>query len=103
MAHAPSAKKRHRQSLKRHDRNQGRRTEARSAVRSAREAIAAGKEEEATAAVRRASTILDRAAAKGVLHRNNADRRKARLVGRLRKLGEPASETKPRRTRAKKS
>lgn len=112
MAHSLSAKKRHRQSLKLQQRNRSVKTEARSAVRKARELIAAGSEEEAATAVREASAILDRAASKGTLHRNNATRRKTRLVHGLRKVGSPDAPAAPKarktaakttRSRAKKS
>lgn len=100
MAHPASVKKRHRQSLRQQLRNRGRKTEARNAVRKARELVAAGSDE-AAEAVRQASIILDRAAAKGVLHRNNASRRKARLVHSLTPAGPPAAEEpKKRRARA---
>ena len=100
LAHSASAKKRHRQSLGQQLRNRGRKTEARNAIRKARELVAAGSEQ-AAEAVRQASAILDRAASKGVLHRNNASRRKARLVHSLTSAGAPAAEEpKKRRTRA---
>ena len=107
MAHAKSAIKRHRQSLRRRERNQGQRTAARSAVRKARELMAAGSRDEAVVAINEASSILDRAAQKGVLHSNNASRRKARLMRQLNKAQAPAAEEAPRRRlrvpRAKKS
>ena len=112
MAHSLTAKKRHRQSLKLQQRNRAVRTEARSAVRKARELIAAGSAEEASKAVREASAILERASSKGVLHRNNATRRKTRLVHGLQKIGKAATPeapkarktaTKSTRSRAKKS
>ena len=90
MAHSLSAKKRHRQSLRRQERNRGRITASRSAVRQAREAIAAGNAEEAQVAVRAAASILDRAARKGVVHANNAARRKSRLMRQLNAIGTPA-------------
>ncbi len=40
-----------------------------------------------------AISALDRAAAKGILHRNNAARRKARLMRQLVKLGGPVTKT----------
>jgi small subunit ribosomal protein S20 len=112
LAHSLSAKKRHRQSLKLQQRNRSVKTEARSAVRKARELIAAGSAEEAATAVREASAILDRAASKGVLHRNNATRRKTRLVHGLQKTGTAGAPAAPKarktaakttRSRAKKS
>lgn len=104
MAHSSSAIKRHRQSLRRRDRNQGRITEARSAVRRAREAIAAGSVDEAAEAVRAASSVLDRAARKRILHANNAARRKGRIMQQLnalRKGGAAPEAPKRRRTTAK--
>jgi small subunit ribosomal protein S20 len=51
-------------------------------VRSAEEQIADGVES-SPEAVRRAVSALDRAADKGILHKNNAARRKSRLMKRL--------------------
>jgi small subunit ribosomal protein S20 len=45
--------------------------------------IAAGRLEEAEATARQATSALDRAAQKGVIHKNNAARRKSRLMKRL--------------------
>jgi small subunit ribosomal protein S20 len=100
VAHSKSALKRHRQSLKRREANRARTTEARTAVRRARELIAEGKSDEAQAAVREASAVLDRAAQKGVLHRNNAARRKSRLAKML-KHGAPEKKTPARKSRAR--
>jgi len=53
-------------------------------VAKAREAIADGSSiEETKAAVAEAISELDRAAQKGVIHKNNAARRKSRLMKRL--------------------
>jgi small subunit ribosomal protein S20 len=114
LAHPKSAIKRHRQSLRRGERNQARRTAARSAVRKARELMADGSRDEAAAAVNSAASILDRAANKGTLHPNNASRRKSRLMRQLNRAQAPPSAEGPRRrtpkastsgrsTRAKKS
>lgn len=59
---------------------------ARTAVKKARLLIEAGKLEEAREAVRAAISALDRAAEKGVIHKNNAARRKSRLMQRLNQL-----------------
>ena len=103
MAHSLSAIKRHRQSLRRRERNKTRITAARSSVREARELIAAGSQEEAREAIRSASSILDRAARRGVLHPNNAARRKSRLARQLNALrgGVVPEAPKKRSTRAK--
>ena len=51
-------------------------------ITKARQAIA-GQVEDAEAAVRAAVSELDRAAKKGVIHKNNAARRKSRLMKQL--------------------
>lgn len=83
MANTLSAKKRIRQNEKRRVRNKADRTRARSTVRSARAALESGDSEAASAAVLLASSELDRAAAKGVIHSKNASRRKGRLMKQL--------------------
>ncbi len=102
MAHSKQAIKRHRQSLRRFERNRARRGAARTAVRRARELIVAGNVEEAQAAILAASSILDRAASKGVLHPNNAARRKSRLVRQLHAAqASPAEAPSPRKRRTR--
>jgi small subunit ribosomal protein S20 len=62
------------------------RTASRSRVTGARAAIAAdAKSPETAATVKEAMRALDRAASKGVIHPNNAARRKSRLALRLNK------------------
>ncbi len=75
-----SAAKAHRQSIKRRLRNRAVKSETKSAVKRAGEAIAGGDFEAAREVVRTAIETLDRAAQKGVLHANNASRRKSRLL-----------------------
>ena len=69
---------------KRRLRNRPIRSSVRTHVRHAREAIedAAGQPETAEA-VKRAISQLDRAVSKGVIHANNAARRKSRLMKKL--------------------
>ncbi len=102
MAHSKSALKRHRQSLKLREANKSRITAAKSAVRRAREALIEGKRDEAEAAVREASSVLDRAAQKGIVHKNNASRRKARLARAL-NTGVPEKATPAKRRRTTKT
>ena len=52
-------------------------------MRKARLAIESGDVEEARAATLQAASALDKAAEKGVLHKNNASRRKGRLMKQL--------------------
>jgi small subunit ribosomal protein S20 len=46
----------------------------------------AGRLDEARKAVQVAVSALDKAAAKGIIHKNNADRRKSRLMRRLNQM-----------------
>ncbi len=84
-------------------------TLAKSTVSKAEKAIATSEREQATALTVAAVRSLDRAAAKSVLHRNNAARRKSRLMKKLNKLmaapvaAPEATKVKSRTTRAKKT
>ncbi len=86
MANTKSAKKRIRSNERKRQRNLLHRGRARTAVKKARMALAGGDVEQATEAVRQASKWLDHAASKGTLHKNNASRRKSRLMKQLAKL-----------------
>jgi small subunit ribosomal protein S20 len=83
LANHKSALKRIRSSEKKRVRNRIIISRARTEVRDAREAIASGKVKDAQAATVEAIRILDSAVSKGVLHKNNAARRKSRLMKRL--------------------
>lgn len=84
MPNIRSAKKRMRQNVKRAERNQAFRSRARTAVRKARQLIERG-DPSAVEAVQEATKALDKAASKGVIHKNNAARRKSRLMQALNK------------------
>ena len=79
MANHASALKRHRQNEKRRLRNRAAKTQLRHVVREARSAIT-GPQDAAKQAVARAIRALDKAVTKGVLHRNTASRKIARLA-----------------------
>lgn len=83
MANIKSAIKRIRSSEKRRVRNQRARTQTRTYIKRARAQIDAGQLEGAQNSVAEAIQALDKAAQKGILHRNNAARRKARLMQKL--------------------
>ena len=83
MANIRSAIKRNRQNEKRRLRNRVFRGAARTQIRKARLAINESDKEAATAEVKEAIRKLDKAAAKGVVHKNNAARRKSRLMKQL--------------------
>ena len=74
-----SAIKRHRQSVKQAARNHVVRTQVRHAVRELRETIGRKDTPTAETQLRAVMKTLDKAATKGVLHRNNASRRISRL------------------------
>jgi small subunit ribosomal protein S20 len=86
LANIKSQIKRNRQSEKRRLRNRIYRGQARTFVSRARVAMQATNVEEAKAAVVEAVSALDRAASKGVIHKNNAARRKSRLMKHLQEL-----------------
>lgn len=86
MANTKSAIKRIRQNEKRRLRNRIFRGEARTFVKEARQAIQSEDLDEARAATLKAVSALDKAAVKGIIHRNNAARRKSRLMQQLAQL-----------------
>ena len=83
MANLKSSIKRIRSSRRRAEYNRITRSTARTYVKKARRLIEEGKLEEAQEVVRKAVSALDKAAQKGVIHRNNAARHKSRLVKQL--------------------
>lgn len=83
MANTASAKKRIRSSQRKRQRNRIIRSTARTHVGKAGRLIAENRLEEAEAVVLQAISALDKAVVKGVIHRNNAARRKSRLMRRL--------------------
>ena len=86
MANTKSAQKRIRQNEKHRLHNRKYRGGARTFVKKARVAIESGDLEAARVATIQAVSALDKAAEKGILHKNNASRRKGRLMKHLAKL-----------------
>jgi len=89
VANIKSQIKRNRQNQKRHDRNKAVRSELKTRVKRAVTAAEQGDEkaaEMATSAVKR----LDKAASKGIIHKNAAARRKSRLQKRINRAAAPA-------------
>lgn len=81
MANTKSAQKRIRSNERKRVRNQAYRSRAKTAIRKAEQLIFSGQESQD--AVRAAISVLDKAAVKGIIHKNNAARRKSRLVKKL--------------------
>ncbi len=78
-----SSQKRERQNEKRRMRNRSYKSRTRTLIKKAFLVIEEGTLEDAKVATTEAVKALDKAAAKGVIHKNNASRRKSRLMTRL--------------------
>ena len=61
-------------------------TRVRNAVRKTNEAVQAGNADEAKANLVAAASIIDKAASKGVLHKNTAARKKSNLAAKVNSL-----------------
>ncbi len=83
MANIKSQIKRNRQNKKQRERNRVFRGSARTALRNAHLSIDNGDVEEARAAALVATKALDKAASKGIIHKNKAARQKSRLMQQL--------------------
>ncbi|HWJ86474.1 MAG TPA: 30S ribosomal protein S20 [Pelagibacterium sp.] len=87
MANTPSAIKAVRKIESRTKTNIARRSRVRTFLRKVEEAIATGDKDAAAAALRAAQPELQRAAGKGVFHKNMANRKISRLAQRIKALG----------------
>ena len=90
MANTASARKRIRQIERRTERNRARKSRMRTFVKKVEAAVAGGDKEVAQAALRAAQPELQRAAGKGVVHRNTVARKVSRLSARIKALAPPA-------------
>ncbi|WP_368070742.1 30S ribosomal protein S20 [Nitriliruptor sp.] len=86
MANIKSQIKRNRQNEARHERNKAVRSKLKTYTRRFRTAEAAGDKDAATAAFAEAAQALDKAASKGVIHRNTAANRKSGMAKSLQQL-----------------
>ncbi|WP_457208858.1 30S ribosomal protein S20 [Nocardioides sp. P5_C9_2] len=80
MANIKSQIKRNKQNEKAHERNKAVKTGLKSAVRKFRQAAEAGDKDAALIAGRDATRKLDKAASKGVIHKNQAANRKSAIA-----------------------
>lgn len=87
LANNKSAEKRIRVAERRRLRNRPYISAARTFVKKAEIAIRAGEPTTAATAVGDAISMLDRVAGKGIIHKNNAARRKSRLMAKFNKMG----------------
>ena len=83
MANIKSQKKRILQNASAQERNKAVRSALKTKVRRFREALAAGDESGAVTALHDASRALDKAASKGVIHKNQAANRKSALASSI--------------------
>ncbi len=79
MANIKSQIKRNRQTSAAHERNKSVKSALKTSVRKFREAAEAGNADEVDAAARDAVKALDKAASKGVIHKNQAANRKSAI------------------------
>ena len=86
MANIKSQIKRNRQTLKRTERNKAVRSEVKTRTKRAVSAASEGAEN-AVELARAAQKRIDMAAAKGVIHKNTAARKKSRLAKRIARSG----------------
>ncbi len=86
MANTPSAKKAARKIERRTAVNKNRRSRLRTFVRKVEDALASGDSAAAAVALQAAEPEIQRAAQKGVLHKNTASRKVSRLAQRVAKL-----------------
>ena len=92
MPQSKSAEKQARAALKRRLRNKAAHSLAKTNITKAEKLIFSGEPKSAQAAVAAAISSLDKAAEKGIIHPQNAARRKSRLVKKL-NLAHPRQKT----------
>ncbi len=83
MANHPSADKRHRQNLKRRTRNRSAKAAIWTSIKATLKACKDNDFEAADNNLKSTTRLLDKAASKGILHKNNVQRRISRLQKRV--------------------
>ena len=96
MANTKAAEKAIRQNERRRARNRWFVSRTRTFAKKALKAIQSGDAEAARAAFVEAQSAFDKAAAKGIIHKNNAARHKARLAARLKAMSGTPAASSPR-------
>ena len=86
MANIKSQIKRNGTNKKAQERNKAVKSQLKTAIRATREAVVAGDKEKATAALRLAAKKIDKAASKGVIHKNQAANRKSSIAKQVASL-----------------
>lgn len=83
MPNTKSAKRRMRNSARKHTANKSAKSRLKTLERNYLDALKGGKKDEATTALRAVTSAYDKAAKTGVIHRAMANRKKSRLSTRL--------------------
>ena len=91
MATHKSAEKRHRQNVKRRARNRLAKATFRTALKQTTTLAQAGKQAEAKEAAKAATTLLDKAAIHGIIHKKTAARKISRLQKKLNRIASQKS------------
>ena len=86
MAHSVSARKRIRQNERRRARNRWRLRTLREALRDLEDKIVHASYDDARASFQKASSLLDKTAQKGAIHKKTAARKKSRLSARVKAM-----------------
>ncbi len=86
MANTASARKRIRQTLRRTQRNQARKSRMRTFIKKVETAISGGDKASAAAAFRAAQPEMQRASGKGVIYGNTVSRKLSRLSARIKAM-----------------
>ncbi len=86
MANSAGSRKRARQAVKRNQHNSQIRAKVRTFVKKVAYAVAAGEKEEAVSGFASMQKNLDQAVSKGLIHKNQAARKKSRLSAQIKAL-----------------
>jgi len=86
MANIKSQIKRIGTNEKAHERNKAVKSQLKTAIRATKTAVAAGDKDKALTALTTAAKRLDKAASKGVIHKNQAANRKSALAKQVAKI-----------------
>ena len=92
MAHTISALRQYKQSEVRRQRNHAVKSALRTQMKKVLTAVDKKDATESKTALNEAYALLDRAVGKGVIHKNNASRHKARLAARVNAVAAPAAK-----------
>jgi small subunit ribosomal protein S20 len=79
----PSALKAHRQNVQRRQHNRDLRSTLRTGLKAIRAALNDGKIDDAKALLSKTTSLVDKMAGKGIIHKNTAGRYKSRIAARL--------------------